>query len=100
MTEILQLEVPDTIELKNHKKQIFKMFAQTMLNRLFVGEFRYGPAARRQYYFTRLKKEIVAYEKTGNAEHLLNVANYCVLEWITPEHSKHHFNPTVDSVTR
>lgn len=100
MLEIIRLECPDSIELKNNKKQIFKMFAQTMLNRLFVGEVRYGPGNRRQKYFTRMKKELKAYEKTGNAEQLINIANYCVLEWIAPEHPKHHFDPTAESVTR
>jgi hypothetical protein len=100
MLEILRLEIPDSFELKNYKKQIFKMFAQTMLNRLFVGEIRYGPAEKKQHYFSRLKKEVAVYQKTGNAEQLINIANYCVLEWIAPEHPKHHFNPTVESVTR
>lgn len=100
MIDIIRIEVPDSIELKNHKKQIFKMFAQTMINRLFVGEVRYGPAEKKQKYFSRLKKEVKVYQKTGNAEQLLNIANYCVLEWIAPEHPNHHFNPNVESVTR
>lgn len=100
MLEIIRLEIPDSVELQNHKKSIFKMFAQTMLNRLFVGETRYGPGNKKQKYFTRMKKELQAYEKTGNAEQLFNIANYCVLEWIAPEHPKHHFDPTVESVTR
>ena len=100
MIEIIRLELPDTPELKKHTIQIFKMFAQSCLNRLFVGELRYGPAVRRQNYHNRLAKEALAYATTGNAEHLLNIANYCVLEWIAPGHPKHHFDPTVDSVTR
>lgn len=100
MIEIIRLEIPDSFELKNQKKQIFKMFTQTMLNRLFVGEVRYGPAKKEQKYLTRLTKELKAYKKTGNAEQLINIANYCILEWIAPEHPKHHFNPNVESVTR
>ncbi len=76
------------------------MFAQAMLNRLFVGEVRYGPGKKEQKYLTRLIKELKAYKKTGNAEQLINIANYCILEWMTPEHPKHHFNPAVESVTR
>ena len=76
------------------------MFAQAMLNRLFVGELRYGPAKKIQRYDLRLGKEMRAYRETGNAEHLINIANYCVLEWIAPGHPKHHFDPAVDSVTR
>jgi hypothetical protein len=71
-----------------------------MLNRLVVGEARYGPWSKKRKAVTRLTKELAAYKKTGNAEHLFNIANYCVLEYIDPEHPKHHFDPTVDSVTR
>jgi hypothetical protein len=78
----------------------FKMFAQSMLNRLVVGGLRYGSPKKSQKYMSRMIKEVEAYKRSGNAEQLLNIANYCVLEWIAPEHSKHHFNPNVKSATR
>ena len=40
------------------------------------------------------------YEKTGNAEQMLNVGVYAGLELLAPEHPNHHFDATVDSVTR
>ncbi len=76
------------------------MFAQGMLDRMLVGEIRYGSANKRQKYMSRLHKEVKAYLSTGNAEQLFNIANYCILEWMAPEHPKHHFDPTVKSVTR
>ena len=99
---MLHLFEPESLEDRVHRPviQIFKMFAQTMLNRLYVGDLRYGPPDRRQLYASRLYKEVEAYKKSGNAEHLLNIANYCVLEWIAPEHKNHHFDNTVDSATR
>lgn len=99
---MVHLFEPESLEGRIHRSkiQIFKMFAQTMLNRMYVGDLRYGSPDRKQKYASRLYKEVEAYKSTGNAEHLLNIANYCVLEWIAPEHKLHHFDATVESVTR
>lgn len=99
---MLHLFEPESLEGKVDRPtiQIFKMFAQTMLNRIYVGQLRYGSPDRKKRYASRLYKEVEAYRSTGNAEHLLNITNYCVLEWIAPEHKLHHFDATVESVTR
>lgn len=81
-------------------KEPFKNFTQKQANRLMQGDARYGPPNKDKKYFTRLTLEVKAYKKTGNAEHLINIANYCILEYIAPEHLKFHFDATVDSVTR
>lgn len=78
----------------------FADFAQKMANRLIVGFLRYGPPRKEQNYMTRLIMETKAYKRTGNAEHLYNIANYCLLETITPENKKFCFDPTVESATR
>jgi hypothetical protein len=75
-------------------------FVQRMANRIVFGQVRYGLPDRRHSYLTRMTLELKAYKKTGNAEHLLNIANYCYLENMCPENNKHHFDNTVDSVTR
>jgi|SRR5579872_5312004 len=98
--EMIRLEVPEEPPIRRATIQIFRMFCQHCLNRLFVGQLRYGEGTRQQKFHERLKKETSAYFDSGNAEHLLNIANYCVLEWITPSHPKHHFDNTVDSATR
>ena len=100
MLEILRLELLESIQISREKRQWFRAFCQGMLHRIQAGELRYGPGSKRQKYMTRLIKEVKAYEKTGNAEQLFNIANYCILEWIYPEHPKHHFKPEADSVTR
>ena len=41
-----------------------------------------------------------AYQKSGNREHLLNIANYAWLESLMPENSKFHWDDKVESVTR
>jgi hypothetical protein len=89
-----------SLTVSREKVQWFKAFVQSQWNRMEVGDLRYGPANKKQKYLTRLKKEIKTYEKTGNAEMLFNAANYCILEFMTPEHPNHHFNNTVKSVTR
>jgi hypothetical protein len=78
-----------------------KKFAQKMLNRLMVGQWRYGAIkTTQQQFMTRLGKEYQAYKKTGNAEHLINIANYAFLESETPENKRYHFDATATSVTR
>ncbi len=91
---------PESLNVDHRVVHTFKVFAQSLLNRLYVGELRYGMANKRKKYLSRLKKEVQEYSKTGNAEQLINIANYAILEWIAPEHPKHHFNPAAKSVTR
>ncbi len=85
-------------KIRSHK--LVENFFQRMANRLLVGQLRYGEPVARQKYFERLKLEVKAYQKTGNAEHLINIANYSCLEEIAPCHPKFHFNSEVESVTR
>jgi hypothetical protein len=88
----------EKLKLPNEKK--FQEFVQKQANRLMQGFCRYGGPDKRQKYLTRLKLEVKAYERTGNAEHLINIANYAHLEEFAPENKKFHFDNTVDSVTR
>ena len=89
---------PDSIVIR--ELSIFRWFLQGMANRKAVGALRYGDAKKEQLYLTRLTTELSAYKRTGNQEHLFNIANYCFLETITPEHPKSHFDPTAKSATR
>lgn len=82
-------------------KQPFKEFIQKMAYRLVQGAARYGSKVKKeQHYMTRMIMEVKAYRKSGNAEHLLNIANYAILESVAPENPKFHFDNTVRSVTR
>ena len=84
----------------NPRLKPLREHVQLMANRLLQGSFRYGAPARDHNYMTRMQMEMKAYKRTGNREHLLNISNYCVLETITPENPKFHFDNTVPSVTR
>ena len=78
----------------------WRCFLRLLSNRKYVGGLRYGPPRKKQKYLTRMKKELKAYEVSGNMEQLLNIAVYCFLESEAPENKKFHFDNTVDSVTR
>jgi len=71
-------------------------FLQMMVNRLIAGNHQYGAPDKRKAYLKRLATELSRYEATGNKEHLINVANYALLESLTAS----KFDPTVDSATR
>lgn len=78
----------------------FAEFVQQQANRLAVGLAQYGKIDARKKYMTRMELEVRAYRRTGNREHLLNVANYAWLESRAPENGKFHWDDKVDSVTR
>lgn len=71
-------------------------FLQMMVNRLIVGNHQYGAHDPRKTYLKRLLTELDRYHATHNKEHLINVANYALLESLTAT----HHDPTVDSATR
>lgn len=77
-----------------------KGFLKRMANRLMVGAYRYGSPHSRKKYMSRLTEELKAYKRTGNEEHLLNIANYAWLESQAPENKKFHFDPNAPSATR
>lgn len=97
----LEIWIPDSVDLDAQTTVNFKAFLQLMAYRRVVGSIRYGDKPdSRQKYLTRLKKELKAYEKTGNFEQLLNIAVYCFLEGNAPQHPNLHFDPNAISVTR
>jgi len=94
------LELFVSSKIKPEGTTFLQKFLQKMVNRFFIGFLRYAGPHGKQLYLSRLQKELKAYKRTGNQENLINVAVYCVLESIAPEHPKHHHNEIVDSVTR
>lgn len=78
----------------------FHAFLQLQANRFVQGYYRYGSAKKSKRYMTRMGLELKAYKKTGNVEHLANIAVYCGLELECPEHKGQHFNSFAESITR
>jgi hypothetical protein len=84
---------PKQFSYRNHKMQ---QFMQLMANRLAVGAFRHQEGKDEfghpsQDYFKRLKKIIKKFEDTGNLELLVDVADYCALEFYNSLHPNQHF---------
>lgn len=86
--------------IPDRQKRHTTEFLSSMTKRLIQGHARYGVPSKEKGYLSRLKKEIAAYSKTGNREHLINAANYCLLEDLEPQNKKYHFDPEARSVTR
>jgi len=66
-----------------------------------VSYHKYGPAKNnfhegRVDAVASLRKKLLAYEKTGNTEYLVDVANYAMFEFMYPAHPKAHFKATDD----
>jgi hypothetical protein len=92
--------ISDKVGLDQRNVRTFIGFIQGMANRIGFGHCRYGHPDKSKRYFSKMKEEMRAYARTGNAEHLRNAALYAALEEIAPQHPKFHFDNTVDSVTR
>lgn len=88
----------DRMKLPN--RESYARFLNMMSKRIHQGHARYGPPNVNKQYLKRLQVEIQAYSRTGNMEHLVNVANYCWLESMAPQNPKFHMDSTVGSVTR
>jgi hypothetical protein len=95
----IHLQIPDSLKLKHHTEE-YRCYLQAMLNRILVGELRYGPPNRRKRYMRRMSLELRAYRRDGNFEQLLNLCNYAYLESVAPENKKLYFDPAAASATR
>ena len=98
---IFSIFFPDSVKRSHEANLILKKFFQGMSNRLAIGACRYvKDPDRGAKYMSRMGVELAAYKRTGNAEHLFNIANYAYLEYSKAENPKFHHDPLVDSVTR
>lgn len=75
-------------------------FVTRMQNRLVMGSFRYGLWVRPEKwdsdFIAGIRKKLVAYEESGNTEHLVDVGNYALLEFTRPKHPDAHFRAEDD----
>lgn len=87
-----ELEAPPRVEMS---AQWSPEFESLMRNRLIVGAFRYGAIGsqgKKQYDRTgAIAKRIAEYERTGNLELLVDVANLALLEYIESARVDRHF---------
>lgn len=75
-------------------------FEHYQRNRLILGALRYGrvltPGRSKYDRVSGMFRYIKEYENTGNLECLVDVANYCMLEFLESDHSLKHFAATDD----
>lgn len=72
-------------------------FLQGMLNRMGMSFFKYGSIKAAYPHkvdaIKSLKLRLNKYEKTGNTEYLIDVANFAMIEFTLPKHPDAHFKP-------
>lgn len=77
-------------------------FETLMRNRLLMGRFRYGRMDRKEERnYDRvgsMTQRLSLYQKTGNLEHLVDVANLAMMEFEHGEHPFKHFEAADDGV--
>ena len=71
-------------------------FLQGMVDRMGMSFFKYGAIAlaypNRVDAMKSLQLRLEKYEKTGNREHLIDAANYLMIEFMRPRHPDAHFH--------
>lgn len=70
-------------------------FIEYMHNRLIMGAFRYGKihATQKPNYkrLQSIRRRLDLYDKTGNDELLVDIANFCMIEFMIGKHPNKHF---------
>ena len=71
-------------------------FKELMKNRLIMGALRYGPLlAPGKKDWDRcesIRQRLVTYEADGNLEHLVDISNLALIEFVEGDHPKRHFS--------
>jgi hypothetical protein len=95
-----EVKTPPTLE-EIYRTQWSSEFETLMRNRLAMGYFRYGPLNRQakgKYdNCGSMVKRLSLYKSTGNLEHLVDVANLCLVEFLNGNHPNKHFAAQDDS---
>ena len=81
-------------------------FEKLMRNRLLMGSIRYGkmghgsiPKGKPKYgRINSIRKRLGLYEETGNAEYLVDIANFALLLFEERQHPNFHFNSIDDGI--
>ena len=72
-------------------------FDQKRKNSMEVSYYKYGKASLNYPNncdaIASLKKRLELYEKTGNKDYLVDIANFAMLEYTYPKHKNAHYKP-------
>jgi hypothetical protein len=85
---------PEQILSKNYSTE----FDDKRKNRMVVSHYKYGPAWKTYPELADsiacLEQRLKLYKETGNKEHLVDVANFAMIEYMFPRHPNAHFRAT------
>lgn len=77
------------------KTEFSDAFVDGMKARMLVSFYKYGPIATAYpdviSAISSLRQRLEAYERTGNTEYLIDVANFAMIEFMLPSHERTHF---------
>lgn len=84
-------KIPSLEELK--QTEWSELFERYMRNRLIMGSIRYGRMAEPTSYnhMDSVAQRLTLYTETGNGEHLVDIANLCMVEFVQQNHKNFHF---------
>lgn len=75
-----------------------RTFLEGMKSRMAVSFHKYGPLSgafpHKVSAIRSLKRRLALFEETGNTDHLIDVANFAMIEFMYPEHGHAHFRAT------
>ena len=73
-------------------------FHKRMQQAMTVSYHKYGPVKdaypHKVNAIASLKKRLALYEDTGNADYLVDIANFAMIEFMLPAHPENHDTPT------
>jgi hypothetical protein len=84
------------------KTQMSSRFVELMTNRMVLGTLRYGrwqDNKKNGVKYDRvgaIRKRLDLFEKTGNSEYLVDIANFAMIEFEISDHPNLHFSPNDD----
>lgn len=80
------------------KRNFSEDFIRKMKNRIVVSHYKYGwmehTYPELADAIASLEERLSLYKKTGNKEHLVDVANFAMIEYMFPRHPDAHFEVT------
>ena len=99
----ITIDTPITTDLQSLKLSEWSYeFEQLMKNRLLMGCFRYGKlGGKDKPKYNRVKdirRRLDSYEKNGNIEHLVDIANLALCEFVEGDHPSKHFASEDDGI--
>lgn len=107
--ELPRMQLVDTWthQLSDEDAAKVRQFLQGMLNRMSVSHHKYGPLDTKFPHVTtgidNAHRALLAYDAPplrdgpsgdGNLEHMIDGANYLMIEFMRPSHRDAHFTPT------